>query len=74
MSKAFTDLDMNGNSIIAAANITAGSEIRAGTSFSHNGTAGITGVVTITDDFTNIHRLAFTLGILTAYSVKEGGH
>ena len=74
MSKAFTDLDMNANSIIAAANITAITEIRADTSFNHNGTAGITQVVVITDDVGDLHRLAFTLGILTAYSVKEGGH
>ncbi len=74
MSKAHTDLDMNNNDINNAANITAGTEIRANTNFNHNGTNGITQVVVITDDSNDLHRFAFTQGILTAYSVKEGGH
>ena len=74
MPKAFVDLDMNSNDINSAANITAVTEIRANTNFSHNGTNGITQVVVITDDSGNLHRFAFTQGILTAYSVKDGGH
>ena len=68
MSKAYTDLDMNGNSITAAANITAIAEIRANTKFNHNGTDGITQILQITDDSAITHTLSFTLGILTAYS------
>ena len=69
MSKALTDLDMNANSIIAAANITVTTEIRANTNFNHNGTNGITQNVNIIDDSAVVHVLTFTQGILTAYNI-----
>ncbi len=69
MPKAFVDLDMNGNDVNNAANVNATTEVRANTNFNHNGTNGITQLITIADDSAAVHTFTFTQGILTNYSV-----
>ncbi len=74
MVKAFVNLDMNSNSISNTNTVTASTEIRANTGFSHDGTAGITSTIFVIDDSSVEHRLAFTNGILTSYTTKGGDH
>ena len=66
MSKALTDLDMNANDILAAANLIATATVRSDTQFNHDGTNGITKLVAVTET-AGTHFMTFNGGILTVY-------
>ena len=66
MSKAHTDLDMNGKDIIAAATLTATGTVRSDTQFNQNGNNGITSIFNVIDSV-GTHTFTFGGGILTAY-------
>ena len=73
MSKAFTDLDMNANDILAAANLIATGTVRSNTQFNRNGTNGLTKSFSITELSGAVHAFVFNGGILTGYTLT-GGH
>ena len=70
MSKAHTDLDMNGNDINNALNSTATIQHRANSHFDANGINGITQTFSFTV-LGATHSFHFKGGILTFHDVKK---